>query len=139
MSTLETVIRLHRWQLDERRQQLAELERLEAKLRAEAQRLLHERDEEQRVAAAAPEASAAYANYAAALLDRQRRLEHSIAEVSEQAQRARDALAESFRDVKRFEIAAANRLKRSRAVVARRQQVASDELGVQIYRRREGA
>jgi flagellar FliJ protein len=42
-STLDSLIRLHRWQVDERRRQLAELEGLAEKLRQEMLRLAEER------------------------------------------------------------------------------------------------
>src|SRR5919199_4442162 len=105
MSALETLIRVHRWQLDERRQQLGELDRLADKLRLERRRLDDEDAAEQRAAALSHEASLAYPNYAAALRDRRAKLDASIAGVEEQIVRARDALAEAFQEVKRYELA----------------------------------
>jgi flagellar FliJ protein len=138
VSALDTVIRVQRWQLDERRAQLAELERLETRLKGEAQRLIQELEAEQRVAANdSAGAGRGYTSYAGALGERQTKLNASIAEVVEQIQRARDALAESFQEVKRYELAAANRRNRERAQANRRQQVIQDELGLQIFRRRE--
>jgi flagellar export protein FliJ len=136
VSALDTVIRVQKWQLDERRVQLAELERLEARLKGEAEKLVRELESEQRVAANDDEARSAYANYAVALLDRQAKLSASIAEVEEQIQRARDALAECFQEVKRYELAAANRRSRERAHINRKMQIAQDEMALQIFRRR---
>jgi chromosome segregation ATPase len=136
VSALDTVIRVQKWQLDERRVQLAELERLEARLKGEAEKLVRELESEQRVAANDDEARCAYASYAVALLDRQAKLNASIAEVEGQIQRARDALAESFQEVKRYELAAANRRGRERAHINRKMQIAQDEMALQIFRRR---
>jgi flagellar protein FliJ len=137
VSAIDTVIRAQRWQLDERRAQLAELERLEARLKGEAQRLVQELAAEQRIAAGDDDANRGYANYASALLDRQAKLNASISGVEGQIQLARDALTESFQEVKRYELAAANRRGRERAQANRRQQLLQDELGLQIFRRRQ--
>ena len=50
-STLKSLIRLHRWQVDERRRQVAELEGFAEKLRQDMARLAEERAAEQTAAA----------------------------------------------------------------------------------------
>ena len=135
MSALETLIRVHRWQLDERRQQLGELDRLADKLRLERRRLDEEDAAEQRAAALSHEASLAYPSYAAALRDRRAKLDASIAEVDDQILRARDALAEAFQEVKRYELAASNRAKRARDALTRKQTIEQDEIAIQMHRR----
>ena len=137
MSALDTLIRVHRHQLDERRQQVAELDRLTARLREELQRLENEAAAEQKAAAASPEAGFAYGHYAAGVVDRRQKLLASLAGVEEQTTQAREALAAAFQDVKRYELAAAHRLKKARQRVDRRQRIEQDELAMQMYRRRE--
>ncbi len=139
MSTLDTLIRLNRWKLDERRRQLGELERLFERLGSEAVRLEEELTREQRIAGASQEAGYAYAGYARDLTARRQKLAASISEVEGQLIVAREALAESFGEVKRYEIAAANRQKRDRAMVERRQRIVQDEVALQVYRRRNAA
>jgi flagellar FliJ protein len=136
MSTLDTLIRVNRWKLDERRRQLNELERLFERLGSEAVRLEEELTREQRIAGASLEAGYAYAGYARDLTARRQKLAASISEVEGQLIVAREALAESFGEVKRYEIAAANRQKRDRATVERRQRIVQDEVALQVYRRR---
>ncbi len=77
-----------------------------------------------------------YAGYARDLIARREKLTASISEVQGQLIVAREALAESFGEVKRYEIAAANRQKRDRLAVERRQRIAQDEVALQVYRRR---
>ena len=139
MTAIDTLIRVHRHQLDERRQQVAELDRLAAKLREELQRLDAEAAAEQKLAAASPELGLTYGSYAAAVTDRRQKLLASIAEVEEQIAQAREALAAAFQDVKRYELAAAHRLKKARQRLARRQRIEQDEIALQIYRRRREA
>lgn len=139
MSALDSLIRLHRWQLDERRRDLATLEALAEKLREERLKLDAEDERERAVASASPEAAFAYAGYARGLIDRRRKLEQSQAEAAEQIARAREALAEAYQEVKRYETAAANRQKQQEQREQKRQQQALDELGVEGFRRKTAA
>jgi flagellar FliJ protein len=136
MSALDSLIRLHRWQLNERKRDLATLEDLAVKLGEERRKLEHEDQREQLVAAASPEAAFAYAGYARGLIDRRRKIEQSQTEVADQIARAQEALAEAFQEVKRYEIAAANRIKLEEQRDAKRQQRVLDDLGVEGYRRK---
>jgi flagellar protein FliJ len=137
VSALDTLIRVHRHQLDERRQQVAELDRLGARLREELQRLEAETAAEQKVAGTSPEVGFSYGRYAAGAVDRRQKLLASIAGVEEQTVQAREVLAAAFQEVKRYELAAAHRLKQARQRVTRRQRIEQDEIAMQIYRRRE--
>jgi flagellar protein FliJ len=137
MSALESLIRLHRWHLDERRRDLATLETLAEKLREERHKLDAEGKREQAVAGSSAEAALGYAGYARSLIDRRRKLEQSQTEVAEQIVRAREALAEAFQEMKRYEIAAANRQRQQEQREAKRQQRVMDDLGAESFRRRK--
>ncbi len=139
MSALDSLIRVNRWKIDEQRRQLGELERLAERLRGESMRLEQELTSEQQVAAASLEAGYSYPGYARELIERRRKLADSLAEVEGQMTAAREALAGAFREMKRYEITAANRSKRERLAVDRRQRIVQDEVAMQIFRRRETA
>jgi flagellar FliJ protein len=139
MSALESLIRLHRWQLDERRRQLAELDALGEKLRQEQARLSAEEQQEQAAAASSYEGATAFGGYANTLIGRRDRLKQSLVSVEEQIVQARETLAAAYREVKRYEIASANRATQQKKRLARQQQRTLDELGVETYRRRRGA
>ncbi len=136
MTALDSLIRVNRWKIDEQRRQLGELERLAERLREEGVRLEQEMASEQRVAGASFEAGYAYAGYARELLDRREKLAGSLAEVEERMKAVREELAEAFREMKRYEITAANRAKRERVANDRRQRILQDEVALQIHRRR---
>lgn len=138
MSALESLIRLNRWQLDERRRQLADLDALAERLKQEQARLAAEQQAEQKAATLSHEAATAYGSYARRLIERRKKLEDSQASVEQQIMLARDALAEAYREVKRYEIAAANRAQKRRQRLARQQQRTLDEIGVENFRRRQG-
>jgi flagellar protein FliJ len=138
MSALDSLIRLHRWQVDERRRHLADLEGLATQLTEESQRLDREEAREQAAAAASPEAAITYAAYARQLVERRRKLAQSQAEVVQQIARSRALLAEAFQEVKRYEIMEANRLRQQQRREERRQQQALDNLGIEEFRHRGG-
>lgn len=137
MSALDSLIRLHRWQVDERRRDVALLEDFAAKLGHQRQKLEAEDERERAVVASAPEAAFTYAAYARGLIERRHKLEQSQQEVAEQIARARDALAEAFQELKRYEVAAANRVKQQERREAKRQQQTMDDLGIEGFRRKK--
>jgi flagellar protein FliJ len=136
VNALQGLIRLYRWQLDERRRRLADLEGLAAQLEDERRRLAAEDAHEQAVASASTEAAFAYGGYAHRLIERRSKLAQSQAEAAAQIVQARTALAEAFEEVKRYEIIAASRLRQKQLRQGRRQQRALDELGGEGFRRR---
>jgi flagellar protein FliJ len=138
MSAIESLIRLYRWQLDERKRHLADLEGLAVRLRDDEQRLEEENAREQALVATSPEAAYVYAGYARNLIERRRKLRQSQAEVAQQITEARDALADAFQEVKRYEITAANRARLETERDERRQQQVMDGLGIDAFRRRNG-
>ena len=138
MSALDSLIRLHRWQVDERRRHLADLEGLATQLTEESHRLDREEAKEQAAAATSPEAAITFAAYARQLIERRRKLAQSQAEVAEQIERSRTLLADAFQEVKRYETMAANRLRQQQRREERRQQQALDNLGIEAFRRRGG-
>jgi flagellar export protein FliJ len=137
-STLDSLIRLHRWQVDERRRQLAELEGLAEKLRQEMVRLAEERAAEQTAASASFLARHVYPGYIRRALERQKTLGQSLAEADVQIVQARDALADSFQELKRYEIAAANRERLRMNAAARRERIETDAIAIENYRRANG-
>ncbi|HTZ81343.1 MAG TPA: flagellar FliJ family protein [Stellaceae bacterium] len=139
MSTFDTLIRIHRWQVDERRRQLVELEVLAERVRQDLQRLAEERELEAAVADASPEAHYGYAGYIRGALDRRATLERSLAEAEEQIVQAREAVAAAFQEMKRYEIAAANRERHRRQLADRRERLELDGIALDNYRRRSGA
>jgi len=134
---LKTLIRLARWEVDEKRRVLVALQTREeeiiATIRAAEQQLLHE----QQVASQDPEAAYLYGAFANAWLNYRAQLDATLAEVRAQIEIARDDLAEAFRQAKTYEVTQANREKREKEEADRKEQAVMDELGIEIHRRRE--
>ncbi len=136
MKALPTLIRVHRWHLEEKRRKLAELERLRAELAAQARRLEERLASEQRIAEHSEEGRYAYGAYAASIIKRRETLAVSIGESQQAIVLARDEVSEAFREVKKHEIAARIRERRAQAEAARREQALLDEVGLNMHYRR---
>jgi len=138
VSTLDSLIRLHRWQVDEQRRRVADLEQLAEKLREDLRRLEAEQMNEQEVARTTPEIAYSYGSYAGALVERRRNLLRSLADAERRLSEARESLAAAYQEAKRYEIAAARRRLQHRRELDRADQANMDELGIEIHRRAAG-
>lgn len=137
MSALEQLIRLHRWQLDEKRRRSADLTRLAERLRGEIAQLEAELRREQEMAAGSIELRRTFAGYASATRSRCAKLTASAREVEAELEQVREEIAEAFQELKRHEQAFSNRQARRQAMLRRREQIASDEIGLAMFRRRK--
>jgi flagellar export protein FliJ len=135
---LESLIRLHRWRLDERRRQLAELEGFAERLRQDRRRLEAELADEQAAAGRSFEGQLAYPGYLRRVRERRTILDRSLAETEAQIAAAREALGEAFQELKRHEIAQASRDFHQRQQLVRRERIELDALAIENHRRRTG-
>ncbi len=136
MSALDQLVRLHGWTLNERRRKAADLEQLAERLRADLARIDGELEREGRTASGSPELQAAFAAYAGVARKRRERLNGSIADVDQEIERAHEEVTEAFQELKRYEQALANRKAREAQVRQRREQIAGDEMGIEMFRRK---
>jgi len=109
MSMVENLLRLHRWQLEERRRYLSELESLAERLGADALRLTTANDPGVERFDPARPVDANSASFERKSVERRERLEHSLAEIKAQIVEARAALAEAETEVAHYELASAQR------------------------------
>ncbi len=137
MSSLKTIIRLHKWQLDEKRRALSELQNLRDRLTDELVRLREMVRHEQETARNDPAVAFGYAAFAKAARERDHRLQESIAQVDRQIATATEEMAEAFQELKRFELAEEERLKREREKIRRKEDAMLDETALVGFRRRQ--
>lgn len=138
MSGLDQLLRLQKWNLDEKRRQAADLEALIQRLQGDIARLDFEVSREVEAARNDLEASRVLPPYRAVMATRRERLEQSVADVTLELDRVREEIAETFADIKKTEQAIQLRLERRRQEQARREQIASDEMGIELHRRNRG-
>ena len=99
MGVRESVLRLHRWRLQERQDYLAGLESLLERLRGDHRRL----QDEMGGSARAAEEDGAHPLMVRPLVERQRRIERSVVEIEAQIAEARAAVGEAQQEVKHAE------------------------------------
>jgi len=136
---LQTLIRLNEWTVDERRRELgdvlASLESLENGLH----RLRDELAREQQAVQSSPnEAGFFYGNYAAAVIQRRQNLNDGIIQIEAKVTEARERLNESYRELKKYEIAQENRDLELAKEIGRQEQSEMDELGLRVNRMKHG-
>lgn len=136
MRGLPSLIRLHKWQLEEQQRQLAQLEGLQQQFVGRIRILDAEVAAESAAAGAASETGHVLGGYIQASLQRRRNLEQSAAGVQSQIDDVREQVAEAFQELKRFELAHEQNLRRERKTARRRERVQEDEIGINIFRRR---
>ena len=136
MSTLDSLVRLHRLELDEARKVLAEREHRRAALQAELGRLDEQLAEERHRATESFEANLAYGGFAAAMKERKEAIALLIREADETVQEAADIVAAAFRELKKYEIAAEHRAAEERREAANREQQELNEVALGMHRRK---
>jgi flagellar export protein FliJ len=139
VSGLPSLIRLHKWKLEEHRRKLGDLESLARSL-ADQIRALDERTQrESQLARGAPDVAHALGGFVQAALTQREKLQSSLAEVEREIAAMHERVGEAFRELKRYELTDARRRDRARLAARRRERIAEDEIGVEIYRRKDGS
>ncbi len=139
MTALGSLVRVHSWALNEKRQKLAGLEELADKMHQDLERLEAELNNEQRAAAGSMEGTIAFPAFVAAALERRKKLRESIAGLGLAIDAARAEVREAFQEVKKYELAQDIYERREREKVARRERRELDELGANMHRRKKAS
>jgi flagellar export protein FliJ len=127
MKSRDSLIRLKRFQVDEKRRQVAQIEMMIAEFERLAADLDQQILAEQQRSGIHDVTHFAYPTFARAAMQRRDNLRTSADELKEQLQDARDALAEAYEDLKKFEILDERDGERERVTQAAREQAALDE------------
>jgi len=129
------MIRLHKWQLDDKRRQLTELELMRDELQAKMNQLADELTAEKNNVANSPVVNITFASYATNMSTRRENLQNSLDEVNVSIENMKDQVAESFKDLKKYEVVEQREKERLQNELNRRQQADLDELAVNLHRR----
>jgi flagellar FliJ protein len=137
---LKTLIRLAKFEVDEKRRVLTALQ-------TEEERTLHDilqsevqlRKEQELAASDAVGIGFMYGAYHRAWMAERQTLFARLGTIRQQIELARDELAEAFRTQKTYEVTQANREKREREEADRKEQNFLDEVGMTQHRRKTEA
>lgn len=134
MKSRDTLLRLKRFQVDEKRRKLSQIETMVAEFERMADELDREITSEEARAGIADRTHFAYPTYARAALQRRDNLIQSADEMRGQLEAARAELEEAFEDLKKFEILDDREQIKERAAEAVREQSEMDRIGLRMAR-----
>ena len=115
--SLNGIIRLHKWQVDEKRRQIIELEVMKEALEKKLEKLLSDLVNEQENLAKSNVVDISYANYASSVMSRKENLEASITEIDVSIEEMKDELSDAFKELKKYEIVEQRALEREKELL----------------------
>jgi flagellar protein FliJ len=130
MKSRETLIRLKKFQVDEKRRKVAQIEGMIAEFERMAGDLEREIKVEQDRAGIHDPGHFAYPTYAKAAMQRRENLQRSADDLKIQLETATNALAEAFEDMKKVELLDERDQIRERAEENAREQAELDAIGI---------
>ncbi|HAK63823.1 MAG TPA: hypothetical protein DCO82_11340 [Alphaproteobacteria bacterium] len=140
MKARKTLIRLQKWQVDDKRKHLAELQNLREDLHRKIQAVDETIAREQRIVGAsldsANELGFSYGPFVQTAIWQKNNLQHSLDSLSGQISAAEAELMEAYAALKRQETAAANQDHRNRIARERRAQLQSDDQSIENHLRK---
>ena len=134
MKSRETLIRLRRFQVDEKRRRVAQIESMIADFKRMADDLDREIAGEERRAGISDAAHFAYPTYARAAAARRDNMRQSAQALEGQLDEAKAELGEAFEELKKVEILEDRERSAERAADALRDQAAMDGIGLSRVR-----
>ena len=135
MTAKTTLIRLHKYKVDQVRQKLAGLEAMKAELMVRRSQLDETLERERIRAKDSDIGRIAFPTFLKSVRDRQANLQRSADELEEQIAGVREELGEAFRELKTFETAEAVEHSREMAAEARTEQIEMDDMAIETHRR----
>jgi len=133
MKSRETLIRLKKFQVDEKRRKVAQIEAMVAEFERIAGDLEREITAEQERAGIHDPAHFAYPTYAKAAIVRRENLVRSAGELKAQLDDAQAALGEAFEELKKVEMLDERDQKRAAAEANAREQAELDRIGAMRF------
>jgi flagellar FliJ protein len=130
MKSRETLIRLRKFQLDEKRRRVAQIESMVAEFERMATDLDREILAEQERSGIHDPAHFAYPTYAKAAIQRRENLKRSADELKGQLDEAKAALGEAFEELKKVELLDERDQMRERSAESAREQAELDQIGL---------
>src|SRR5262245_26838997 len=130
MKSRATLLRLKRFQVDEKRRRVTQIETMIAEFERMAVDLTREITSEEERAGISDPSHFAYPTYAKAAMQRRDNLRHSADELRAQLDDAQADLQEAFEDLKKVEILEDREQARERTAETARDQAEMDHIGI---------
>ncbi|MBN9496697.1 MAG: flagellar FliJ family protein [Alphaproteobacteria bacterium] len=134
---LNSLIRLSDAALNDRRRELNALQEREEEIKRKLDELEEEKLREQSLSRELEAGAFAYSGYAQGTIHRRKELERQLAALQPMLEQARDAMAEAFQELKRYQIALDLRKKSDKEAADRKATIAMDEISLNMHRRNQ--
>lgn len=131
------MIRLSKWQLDDKRRNLADLEKMKVGFLQNLTDLQNELTREQKKVSDSSVVDISYAAYAQQVMVRRLNIVNSMVEIDVSIEDLKDQVADAFKELKKYEVVEQRQRERELADRNRRQQVEMDEMALNMHRRRQ--
>ena len=138
MKGLDSLIRVHKWKLDEKRRELVDFENLRAGFVKQLRALEDEQQREQDVAGSNLEVGFSFANYAAAAKEQRENFQASIEEVDSKIAVLNEEVTACYQELKKYQVALDARGVKEKYERNRVEQMSLDELAIDLHRRKGG-
>ena len=132
MKSRKSLIQLRKFEVDERRQTVADIETMMGELQQMVIDLERQIEVEQEKAGVSDVNHFAYPTFAKAAIARRDNLKNSCAELESKLEQARDQLAEAFEELKKVELIEERDAERVRIHEAAQEQTELDEIGINM-------
>ena len=137
MQKIETMIKVHKWNLDEKRQQLHDLKKLLEQFEQQEQKLNEEFEKEKEALKKQGDVKADFVNYKKLIESRKKTLHDSMDSVEEQIKVAEKEMLDAFQKLKKFELIRDNAQQKSRKKRELKFQKQLDEVGINQYTQKD--
>lgn len=133
---LKTLIRVHKFELDEKQRKLGALLRFEQALLNRKALLAERFKQEEEAADASPVAALTFGAYVDWHIEENKRVDRALEDNRQEIILMREEIMEAYQELKTLEITQENREKRELAELERKMNAILDEIGLTLYRRR---
>ena len=137
MSVIEKLIRFHKFDLDEKRRYLRELEEQEARIQEAIDAIDQEVQSEQAFSRGEANFAPYYGGYATRTKARREALVDELSKVHETVEEARETVVQAFEELKKYEITKDQQDHRAYLEEERQIQIELDEIGLTTHQRQE--
>ena len=139
MKRRDTLIRLHKWKVDEARRKLALLRAEQTTLEEQKAKLEQSMNDEQALAADMEHGALLYPSFAQAVILRRAQIDESLQGVSGKIEGALKATKSAFQELKKYEIVEENRQELEKREAKRSEQREQDDVASTRYTRQKHA
>ena len=137
MADLESLIRLNKHELDEKRRVLGELYSVLTLLERERRDLQHAFEMEKEAVAASGDIHFTFAGYAEKVKLHNLDIDKRQAALEKQIEQAKDSLMETFSELKKYEMTQAARARAEEQALKTKESKELDEIGLESFRRKQ--